>query len=172
MGSAPGSSNGRMRDSESLRLGSNPSPGANPIASPKITPLLFVVLSSFFLCDHAQAVATEWKANPNGQVRLISADDRVPAQGTLLLGFHFKTAPGWYVYWKVPGDTGYPPSVNWSGSEGLKSPEILWPAPTKFVLPGNIVEYGYEGEIVYPVQARLDAHGQTVRVSTTSDVAV
>jgi len=41
------------------------------------------------------------------QVRLISAMDRVPENGTLLLGFHFKTTPGWYVYWKFAGETGY-----------------------------------------------------------------
>ena len=103
--------------------------------------------------------------NPNGQVRLIAAAESVPPQGKILLGFHFKTAPGWYVYWKIPGDAGYPPSVKWEGSEGLKGPTLMWPAPTRFVFPGNISEYGYEGEIVYPVQAQLEPKGQSVHIA-------
>jgi suppressor for copper-sensitivity B len=112
-----------------------------------------------------RAAVTDWKINPNGQVRLIAADNRVPRQGKLTLGFHFKTAPGWYVYWKVPGDSGYPPSVKWDGSEGLRRPQLFWPAPTRFILPGNITEYGYEGEVVYPVLAELNPRGNTVHVS-------
>jgi suppressor for copper-sensitivity B len=88
----------------------------------------------------SQAAATEWKINPEGQVRLIAAQNVVSKTGTLLLGLHFKTTPGWYVYWKVAGDAGYPPKVQWQGSEGFHSPEFLWPAPTKFILPGNIIE--------------------------------
>jgi len=114
-----------------------------------------------------RAAATEWKVNPNGQVRLMASVDRAPRQGKILLGFHFKTAPGWYVYWKNPGDSGYPPSVHWEGSAGFADPRMLWPAPTKFILPGQITEYGYEGEVVYPVEARLEAKGQAVHVAAT-----
>jgi len=111
------------------------------------------------------AAGTEWKVNPNGQVRLIAAADSVPRQGIILLGFHFKTTPGWYVYWKIAGDAGYPPSVKWQGSEGLMDPVLVWPAPTRFVLPGNITEYGYEGEVVYPVVAKVEPKGRSVHVA-------
>ncbi len=114
-----------------------------------------------------EAAATPWQANPHGQVRLICADDEVPKTGSLFLGFHFKTAPGWYVYWKVAGDAGYPPKVAWKGSKGFKNPQFLWPQPKRFILPGNIVEYGYEDEVVYPVRAELDAAGATVKISAT-----
>jgi len=117
----------------------------------------------FAVC-HVWAASSEWKVNPNGQVRLIAAYDRLQSHGKLMMGLQFKTAPGWYVYWKVPGDSGYPPSVQWKGSEGFKNPRILWPAPTKFILPGHITEYGYEGDVVYPIEAELDATGTEVQV--------
>ena len=146
-------------DSESFSLGSNPSPGAQ-----RILRLAFLV---GLLCipPALRAAVTDWKINPNGQVRLMAAEDSVPRTGKVLLGFHFKTVPGWYVYWKIPGDAGYPPGTQWEGSEGLKDFALMWPAPTRFVLPGNIAEYGYEGEVVYPVQAQLDPTGQSVHVS-------
>jgi len=126
---------------------------------------IFLVLLLGFVAAPVRGAATEWKINPNGQVRLITAEDQVPAHGTLMMGVHFKTAPGWYVYWKVPGDAGYPPALKWEGSQGIKSPHLFWPAPTKFVMPGNITEYGYEGEVVYPVQAELEPQGKSVHVS-------
>jgi len=172
----------RMYDSETLRPGSpplrlrrarqdlvagNPGPGAQRISRPAVWPLGLFLASLMFVPGSLSAAATEWKVNPNGQVRLIAADDRVPRQGKTLLGFHFKTAPGWYVYWKIPGDTGYPPNVKWQGSEGIKDPALLWPAPTRFMLPGNITEYGYGGEVVYPVKATLDPKGQSVKAVGT-----
>jgi suppressor for copper-sensitivity B len=57
--------------------------------------------------------------------------------------------------------------VKWEGSEGLTDQTLMWPAPTRFVLPGNITEYGYEGEVVYPVQARVNVSGQSVHIMTT-----
>src|SRR5207302_9342114 len=61
----------------------------------------------------------------------------------------------WYVYWKFAGDSGYPPKISWKGSTGTQTPEILWPQPTCMIMPGEIVEYGYEGEVVYPIRVQL-----------------
>jgi len=80
-------------------------------------------------------------------------------------GVDLKMDPAWHTYWKNPGDSGYPPSFKWEGSEGFLNPQVSWPAPAKFILPGHITEYGYEGEVVYPVQAQLDPTGQSVHVS-------
>lgn len=128
---------------------------------------LLLLLSTLYAPRHAEAVATPWQSNPQGQVRLLSSYDVAPKKGALLLGLHFKTAPGWYVYWKEAGDAGYPPSVRWDGSRGFRNPELLWPQPARFVLPGDIVEYGYEGEVVYPVRAELAGAEDGVRAVAT-----
>src|SRR5262245_13613392 len=95
--------------------------------------LVFYLLVAILMSPkYSLAAATDWKVNPEGQVRLIAAENGVPKSGPIFLGFHFKTAPGWYVYWKQAGDAGYPPKVDWHGSQGLQDPEFLWPAPTKF----------------------------------------
>lgn len=110
-------------------------------------------LTALFTSSHA--ASSPWTKNAHGQVRLLSAYDQAPEQGTLWLGLEFQTAPGWYVYWKMAGDAGYPPKATWEGSKGFKNPVWLWPQPTEFTLPGNIIEYGYEGDVVYPVKADL-----------------
>jgi len=122
-------------------------------------------LALLLTARYSLAVVSDWKANPEGQVRLIAAHNRVASTGELHLGMEFKTAPGWYVYWKVPGDAGFPPSVKWQGSEGIKDFKWEWPAPTTFVLPGHIIEHGYEGNVVYPIRAQLSATKKNVHVS-------
>src|SRR5438105_1048448 len=112
-----------------------------------------VILSTFSVPRSTQAAATTWQSNEHGRVRLLSEYNVAPESGEILLGLHFQPAPGWYVYWKDPGEAGIPPRVNWASTHGLSNLEILFPQPTKLILPGDIIEYGYEGESVYPIRA-------------------
>lgn len=113
-------------------------------------------LTLLFTASFASAAATPWNSNKHGQVRLISEYDVLPASGTVWLGLHHQTIPGWHVYWKEAGDAGYAPRLNWAGSTGLaREPVLHWPSPTKFLLPGDLVAYGYEGDIVYPIEVAL-----------------
>jgi suppressor for copper-sensitivity B len=88
-------------------------------------------------------------------VRLISPWRVAPRGGELILGLHFRLAPDWHAYWKNSGDAGFPPTVTFQPAEVLGSPELLWPTPHRFDLPGGLVAFGYEDEVVYPVQATL-----------------
>ena len=56
---------------------------------------------------------------------------------------------------------------------GLSEPELLWPAPERFELPGDLVAFGYENEVVYPVRARLSqAPGDVLKLSADVDYLV
>src|ERR1700680_2214125 len=39
---------------------------------------------------------------------------------------------GWKTYWRYPGDSGVPPTLDFAGSENVKSVTVLWPAPGRF----------------------------------------
>ncbi|MEO6196277.1 MAG: protein-disulfide reductase DsbD domain-containing protein [Thermoanaerobaculia bacterium] len=103
----------------------------------------------------ARGAAGEWATNPQSRVRLISPWQVAPRNGELMLGLHFLLSPGWHVYWKNSGDAGFPPSATFQPAEVLGTPEILWPTPRRFQLPGDLVAFGYEGEVVYPVRAEI-----------------
>jgi thiol:disulfide interchange protein len=112
--------------------------------------LFFIFLS----CSAGLHGATSpWHTNPQGKVRLITAGSTASAENPFQLGVQFQPAPGWVVYWKNAGDAGFAPKFDFQGSKGFANPEILWPRPRLFVLPGDIKEYGYEREVVYPVRA-------------------
>jgi thiol:disulfide interchange protein len=98
--------------------------------------------------------ATPWHKTPHGQVRIIAPYMTAPHDSTVYWGIEFQPSPGWVVYWKTAGDAGYPPKFDFKSSRGFANPEILWPRPKLFVLPGNIREYGYDQDVVYPIRAQ------------------
>lgn len=55
---------------------------------------------------------------------------------------------GWHTYWKNPGETGIPTSIDWQVPEGFTVSEIKWPVPVKFQMEG-IEGIGYEGNILF-----------------------
>jgi len=122
--------------------------------------LSIALLTAFAWPTVAGAAASPWQTNEHGAVRLIAAEAAVtPGTGVpLRLGVQFRTAPGWHVYWKNPGDAGFPPRVDLLAPPELvgKEPaaEIEFPAPRRFTLSGGLFAIGYEGEIVYPLRPR------------------
>jgi thiol:disulfide interchange protein DsbD len=57
---------------------------------------------------------------------------------------------GWHTYWSNPGDAGLPTTIDWSLPGGFKAGPILWPQP-KRIAYGPVVDYGYENEVLLPV---------------------
>lgn len=116
--------------------------------------LLPLLLAAWASTAPAHAAASAWRENPQSRVRLITPYDVAPREGELRLGVHFTLEPGWHVYWKNSGDAGFPPAIDASETPGLDEAELLYPAPERFELPGDLVAYGYADEVVYPVRVR------------------
>ncbi|MGB1548498.1 MAG: protein-disulfide reductase DsbD domain-containing protein, partial [Alphaproteobacteria bacterium] len=93
------------------------------------------------------------KARP-ARLRLLASRADPSAPDALLLGLQFELLPGWKVYWRSPGDAGYPPRLDWSGSENLTSPVFLWPTPERFRVLG-LETLGYHDQVVFPIRAGL-----------------
>lgn len=119
-----------------------------------------------------RGAAGEWAENPESRVRLITPWQVAPRSGELRMGLHFKLAPEWHVYWKNSGDAGFPPVVVFQKAPGLGDAELLWPAPERFELPGDLVAFGYEDEVVYPVRAKLDIGADRLRLAADVDYLV
>ncbi|MBT5309709.1 MAG: disulfide bond formation protein DsbD [Rhodospirillaceae bacterium] len=101
-------------------------------------------------------------------VALISASTSIGDTKTVSLGLHFKLKEGWKVYWRSPGDAGYPPSLDWKGSENLAASEILWPLPERFSVTG-METLGYKNEVVYPVTVTPQAPGREMKLRVNVD---
>jgi suppressor for copper-sensitivity B len=114
----------------------------------------------------ARAGASAWTTTEQSQVRLISATSAVGGAESLKLGLHVRLEPGWKIYWRSPGDAGFPPVLDWTGSENLAAAEIHWPAPRRFTLFG-LETFGYTDEVVFPLTVRpaQPAAGTSLRLA-------
>ncbi|PKU23813.1 disulfide bond formation protein DsbD [Telmatospirillum siberiense] len=114
------------------------------------------------------SASSDWSHNDQGAVRLISAVTAVGDSGRLQLGLEFHLKPGWKIYWRSPGDAGFPPSIDWKGSDNLADAMIAWPAPHRFSVSG-LETMGYKDEVVLPIVVRLNDPAQPAALKASVD---
>jgi thiol:disulfide interchange protein len=61
-----------------------------------------------------------------------------------------KIEAGWHTYWRNPGDSGQPVTLDWSLPAGWRAGPITWPTPQRLKI-GPLMDYGYTGEVLLPV---------------------
>jgi thiol:disulfide interchange protein len=114
----------------------------------------FVLLGSAVASAQSAASANEFNTTPvqapHVTVQLVSARDVIHPGDSLQTGLYFKMDPGWHVYWSNAGDSGEPPKITWTLPEGVTADAMQFPAPKQLPL-GPLMDYGYEGEVVFPI---------------------
>ncbi|MEO9962780.1 MAG: protein-disulfide reductase DsbD domain-containing protein, partial [Nisaea sp.] len=128
-----------------------------------MTAILGVIMALGVFARPAAAVtgASDWVRTEFADVRLISAVAGTKGQDSVPLGLQFRLDDGWKIYWRAPGDAGYPPEIEWQGSDNLAGTAWRWPVPERFSLFG-LETYGYHGEVVIPIRATLSQPGAPV----------
>lgn len=120
------------------------------LAVPRLT---IVAMALACLAGAARAQdASPWDKQPHAQARLIAGTMMKSADATYLrAGVEIRLDPGWKTYWRTPGDSGVPPTFDFSGSENVKSVTVLWPAPERFPDGAGGNSIGYVGRLVLPL---------------------
>ena len=101
---------------------------------------------------NADSASSNWAETAQTKVRIIAGTEGVGNSRKLRLGLQFQLQPGWKIYWRSPGDAGFPPTVKWDGSRNLAGAGIRWPAPVRFSVLG-LETLGYKEEVVFPIAA-------------------
>ena len=60
-------------------------------------------------------------------------------------------SPGWKTYWRHPGETGFSPEFDWTGSLNLSAVKVLWPHP-KIFNDNGMLSFGYEDYVILPIE--------------------
>ncbi|HUT51197.1 MAG TPA: protein-disulfide reductase DsbD domain-containing protein [Alphaproteobacteria bacterium] len=115
-----------------------------------------------------RAGASDWVVNTHSKVRLIAAASGVGTQREIRLGLQFELKKNWKVYWRSPGDAGFPPRIDWAGSRNLSDATIAWPAPRRFSVLGFNTA-GYKDAVVFPLTARLSEPGKAAQLVAKVD---
>jgi DsbC/DsbD-like thiol-disulfide interchange protein len=119
---------------------------------------LTLVAAALWVAAPARAQdASDWDTQPHTAVRLI-AGSTVKTAGAALLraGVEIRLDSGWKTYWRDPGDSGVPPSLDFSGSENVKSVNVEWPAPERFPDGAGGNSIGYLDHVILPL--RIEAN--------------
>lgn len=88
------------------------------------------------------------------------------------IALNFENFPHWHTYWKNPGDAGLAvKNVFTVDSKEVKLDEMEWPAPSRFIEPGNLWAYGYEGTYSFFYKLKKadynKLNGKTIEVKST-----
>jgi thiol:disulfide interchange protein DsbD len=108
------------------------------------------------------AVGAQSAAPRPAKVALVAEHERFKAGGTEWVGILFDLDPGWHIYWRNPGDAGDPPRIDWKLPPGFRAGDIQWPTPAR-IPTGPLVDYGYEGRVLFAVPVQVPADYQTDR---------
>jgi thiol:disulfide interchange protein DsbD len=86
-------------------------------------------------------------AAPNTQVSLL-LDRSVARPGeTVTAGLRLRMAPGWHTYWRNPGESGGPTTIEWELPDGITAGPVQWPIPEKLQAAG-LTTFVYHDEVV------------------------
>ena len=76
--------------------------------------------------------SSDWIKTEIANFRLVSGITNIGSSKFVPLGLEFELKDGWKIYWRNPGDAGYPPEISIEEKRNLSKLEWFWPAPKRF----------------------------------------
>lgn len=106
-----------------------------------------IFLSLALLLTLAAPVSAQQKAYVRAE--LIADVQTIEPGKPFRLGLLFKLPSHTHIYWRFPGSSGLPTSIEWTLPEGFAVGELQWPNPVRFDIEEiDDVTYVYENEVL------------------------
>src|SRR6202171_540757 len=81
-------------------------------------------------------------ATDNVKARLVSEVSTIAPGQSFWVALELNIRDGWHTYWRNPGDSGQPTTLEWQLPPGFTAGDIVWTTPHRFEIP-PLVNYGY-----------------------------
>lgn len=125
---------------------------------------LITLLSGLLLCLGLPIIASaapagDWQRTSEVDYRLISATNATGGLETIRMGIEFDLRPGWHIYWRSPGDAGFPPELRLRDETNAADVTFRWPRPERFLLL-DIETIGYSDRVILPLDVKPALPGQ------------
>jgi len=114
-----------------------------------------VLLTSLLALGLCGAQPGQPERDPS-RVRLIGETTGVEPGSTTHVALEFDMDPTWHIYWAGRNETGVEPRVRWSVPDGVTMGPIQWPAPERYVAPGDLLDHVYHERVALIVPVKID----------------
>ncbi|MGE3143923.1 MAG: protein-disulfide reductase DsbD domain-containing protein, partial [Hyphomonadaceae bacterium] len=112
--------------------------------------LILALWAAVFLAPAGPA----WAQGPhlrNAAVSLHSARAAIAPGETFTVVLRQEIRGGWHTYWRNPGDSGQATQIDWTMPVGFSAGPLRFPAPKR--IPVDVLmNYGYAGEVLFPIE--------------------
>ena len=140
--------------------------------------LAAALLAAALLAAPGAAGAQATVRTPEVTASLVAAGDWLRPGAALPVAIRLQVAPGWYVYWRQPGEAGLPTTVEWRLPAGFRAAPLAFPIPRREESAG-LVTHALRGDVVLlgAVTAPARARGRrtlraTVRYGVCREVCI
>ena len=139
-----------------------------------MTQALHAAAAWLMLLAMLSAGAVDAQGLPTGQnrvqVELLAEPSTVRPGETFHALLRMRISPGWHTYWMNPGDSGLATTLDWRLPAGVTAGPLSWPVPKRLPV-GPLMNYGYETEVLLPVQLSVPDGfaGSMLQVSAQAD---
>ena len=134
-------------------------------------PRVLILIGLLFIAFPAHALQSPWMSKEHMKVRLLSGYAGVGTLDELPAALEVELQPEWYTYWRMSGDSGLPPQMDWSESENVKDVTVGWPMPSRFVTAG-LQSFGYDGTALFPLTVTPEEPGKKITLNLKIDSVV
>lgn len=79
---------------------------------------------------------------------MVADISKLDSENKFYIGIMFRMKPGWHIFWKNPGDSGFPTRIDFRFPEKFVHSDLYWPLPEQFSRSGDIRDYGYDDRVL------------------------
>lgn len=119
----------------------------------------------------AHALEGPWAQGEFLKARIITENTATGHDDTLGAALEIVMEPDWHIYWRMPGDGGLPPMLDWAKSKNLKTAELQWPVPVRFEYEG-LYGFGYKNAVTLPLVLTPEEKGNPLTLDIHADIMV
>lgn len=108
---------------------------------------------------------------PHSEASLVAEPRWIRPGEAFTVALRIRLDEGWHTYWRNPGDSGTPASLDWNLPEGFEAGGVRWPRPSRIPYP-PLLSYAYEEEVWLPVRVTPPeglSPGSEVRLAARAD---
>ena len=127
--------------------------GTARLGSAFLFPLLLSLLIGTFP-GLGFAHTSDWINTGQANARIVASSGSVMPGDSLWIAVEIDLPEGWHTYWRNPGDSGAPPTLNYSLPSGVTLGPIRWSKP-ELIPFGPLINIGYKNSAVFAQRMRV-----------------